>query len=303
LHIDVDVLAVGHAAYDLSFYSSVFPAENTKVEVQELVECGGGPAANAAYLLSSWGTPTAFAGLIGNDLYGTRILDEFRRVGTDVSLVDIREGYSTPLSAIVISGKNGSRTIINRKVPARFEIAVERLRSMNPKILLFDGHELAASLEALALFPDAISILDAGSPREGVMELARRVDYLAASKRFALATAGVADLDSDRERQTAMHNLRQQFGTNTIVTLGEGGLIADDGTGFLYLPAFPTEAVDTTGAGDIFHGAFAYAVLRQMNFVVALEFAAMAGALSVRKRGGRNSTPALAELEKALQHG
>ena len=119
MHIDVDVLAVGHAAYDLSFYSSVFPAENTKVEVQELVECGGGPAANAAYLLSSWGTPTAFAGLIGNDLYGARILDEFGSVGTDVSLVDIREGYSTPLSAIVISGKNGNRTIINRKVPAR----------------------------------------------------------------------------------------------------------------------------------------------------------------------------------------
>ena len=123
---------------------------------------------------------------------------------------------------------------------------------MNPKILLFDGHELAASLEALALFPDAISILDAGSPREGVIELAGRVDYLAASKRFALATAGVANLDSDRQRRTAMHNLRQQFKTNTIVTLGEDGLIADDSTGFRYLPAFPTEAVDTTGAETSF---------------------------------------------------
>src|SRR5271156_5719623 len=111
----VDVLCVGHAAYDISVFTDGFPKENSKCEIREMMESGGGPAANAAYLLSLWDNRCGFAGLLGNDEYGQRILEEFRTVGTDVSLIELRSGHSTPVSIIVINKQNGSRTIVNRK--------------------------------------------------------------------------------------------------------------------------------------------------------------------------------------------
>ena len=112
----VDVLCIGHASYDLSVFVESFPMEDSKCETPELLESGGGPAANAAYLLSAWGVRCGFAGLIGMDRYGQRIQEEFESVGTDISLLERRPGHATPVSMIVINKQNGSRTIVNRKV-------------------------------------------------------------------------------------------------------------------------------------------------------------------------------------------
>src|ERR1017187_1752918 len=107
----VDILCVGHAAFDLCVFVESFPAENSKCETEELLESGGGPAANAAYLLSSWGDRCGFAGLIGDDGYGRRIQEEFRAAGTDISLLELRTGHATPLSILLINKQTGSRTI------------------------------------------------------------------------------------------------------------------------------------------------------------------------------------------------
>src|SRR5262249_52004128 len=145
-----DVLCIGHAAYDLSVFMSGFPVENTKSETHSMLEAGGGPAANAAYLLSSWGMSCAFAGLLGDDHFGHRILTEFAACGTDVSLVEVRRGHATPLSFILVNVLNGSRTLINRKAKkGNLRLNGTVLAMMSPRVLLFDGHELEASLLAL----------------------------------------------------------------------------------------------------------------------------------------------------------
>jgi sugar/nucleoside kinase (ribokinase family) len=167
---------------------------------------------------------------------------------------------------------------------------------------LFDGHEPAASLAALEAFPDAVSILDAGSWREGTAELAKRVDYLAASERFALQATGAPGLAAEPDRRECVRLLRERYDTVVVATLGERGLIGDDGAGFFHLPAFPARAVDTTAAGDIFHGAFAWALARALPFGEALRIGSMAASLSTRKTGGRASIPALTEVGKELAH-
>ena len=91
----VEVLCIGHAAYDLSVFVDAFPDENSKCETEELLESGGGPAANAAYLLSLWQTRCAFAGLVGNDRYGMRIRQEFEAAGTEAFLC-LRSAPSMP---------------------------------------------------------------------------------------------------------------------------------------------------------------------------------------------------------------
>lgn len=297
----VDVLCIGHAAYDVSLFVDKYPEENSKQEIHEASESGGGPAANAAILLSRWGLRCVFAGLVGDDVYGNRIRDEFIQAGTDVSLMELRTGHPTPLSMILVNKQNGSRTLVNRKGGhASLGLTAEALKSYAPRLLLFDGHELEASLLALSLFPNAVSILDAGSWREGTAKLAGKVHYLAASERFAKQATGINDLLEESKQRSCLNLLRGQYQTTTIVTLGERGLIYDDGSGFQQLPAFKADAVDTTAAGDIFHGALAYSLAEGMPLSAALRLASMAAALSVQKPGGRSSIPTLADVQQAM---
>jgi sugar/nucleoside kinase (ribokinase family) len=192
---------------------------------------------------------------------------------------------------------------VNRKIPAApLQLSEAGLAGMSPRVLLFDGHELSASRIALRVFPQAISILDAGSKREGTTALAGEVDYLAASQRFALQATALSDLDTDGNRRQCLRQLREKYDTAVVVTLGEHGLIADDGSGYFHLPAFPAKAVDTTAAGDIFHGAFAYALTQAMPFRESLRFASLAASLSVRVPGGRNSIPELATVKEEFAH-
>ena len=131
----IEVLCIGHAAYDVSVFLDGYPQEDSKSETYEWLEACGGPAANAAYLLSSWGLRCAFAGLAGDDVHGRRARQELQSVGTDVSRFELREGHATPLSLILISKRNGSRTIVNRKVKgAAFQCRHQRILPAHPAL-------------------------------------------------------------------------------------------------------------------------------------------------------------------------
>jgi sulfofructose kinase len=298
------VLAIGTAAYDLFFPLAGWLEENRKYEIPASRESGGGPAANAAYLLSLWGVPSALACALGDDLYGRRILEEFRQAGTDLRLTEVRAGAATPLSVILVNTANGSRTLVNRLPPAeplRFgPEALRVLAELAPEVLLFDGHQPEAALQAMGLFPRARTILDAGSRRRGTELLAPRVEFLVPSERFARAVTGEAELESEEGCMRCLQALRRLNGRQVVVTLGERGVLYLEDGEARRLPAFPVRAVDTTGAGDIFHGAFAYGVLQGWALSRTVRFAAMAAALSVTRPGGRSSIPALAEVQAAL---
>jgi sugar/nucleoside kinase (ribokinase family) len=298
------VLAIGTAAYDLFFPLSGWLQENRKYQIPSSRESGGGPAANAAYLLSLWAVPAALACVLGDDLFGRRILEEFGQAGTDLRLTEVRAGTATPLSVILVNTANGSRTVVNRLPPAeplRFgQQALGLLAEIAPEVLLFDGHQPEAALQAMALFPRARTILDAGSRRRGTELLAPRVEFLVPSERFARAMTGEADLESEEGCRRCLEALGRLNGREVVVTLGERGVLYLEEGRFRRLPAFPVRAVDTTGAGDIFHGAFAYGILRGWPLPRTVRFAAMAAALSVTRPGGRASIPALAEVEAAL---
>jgi sugar/nucleoside kinase (ribokinase family) len=298
------VLCVGAAAYDLFFPLAGWLEENRKYEIASSRESGGGPAANAAYLLSRWGVGAALACVLGDDLYGRRIREEFREAGTDLRLTETRAGAATPLSVILVNTANGSRTLVNRLAPAeplRFgPEALESLAALRPEVLLFDGHQPEAALQAMSLFPEARTILDAGSRRRGTELLATRVEFLAPSEAFARAMTGEQDLDSEAGRRRCLHALAALNRREVVVTLGERGVLYLEKGEVRHLPAFRVRAVDTTGAGDVFHGAFAYAVLQGWALAETVRFAAMAAALSVTRPGARASIPALAEVRAAL---
>jgi len=299
----MDVLCVGHAAWDINAFVEEYPAENSKCETRTLLECGGGPAANAAGRRSRWNVPCALAATVGCDVYADRIVDEFVRAGVDVSLIHRSPVDPTPVSMIIVNERTATRTIVNRKAAD----AASPVRIMErpawpetPKVLLFDGHELEASLDAMASYPEAVTILDAGSARPGAVELARRVDYLVASERFTKQVSGVPDLDAEPHRTTAVRKLYEHNGHPVVVTLGERGLLWGTGGHFRHMPAFGVDSIDTTAAGDIFHGAFVYGILKGMPLETTLRLAAATAALSTMLRGGRTSIPPLAKVQEFL---
>jgi sugar/nucleoside kinase (ribokinase family) len=278
-----------------------YPTENSKTETNLLIESGGGPAANAAWLLAHWGERTALAAVVGQDHYGCKALKELADAGVNCRLVEQREGYATPLSFIVVNRITGSRTIINRKLPtAGAHLTPQSLHGVDPQLLLFDGHELEASLPALEAFPSAITVLDAGSLREGTSTLAGKVRYLVCSERFAIQVTGEADVAGHRPE--CLRRLRELYGNVAVITLGANGVLFDDGERQGHLPALPVEARDTTAAGDIFHGAFAFALLKGMPLRKALQLATVAAGLSVQRPGGRPSAPELSAVFERLPH-
>jgi len=279
-----------------------FPAENSKTETELLIESGGGPAANAAWLLARWGVPTALAALVGDDEYGEKVIAELRGAGVDCRLMRQHPNHLTPVSFIVANRSVASRTIINRKQPqAHLRLELGAFELIMPKLVLCDGHELEASVAALDAFPSAITVLDAGSLRAGTQALAKRVRYLVCSERFAVQVTGCGDLSSGWK--SALPELRHSNEQTVVVTLGERGLFYLDGHEFGHVPALAGPACDTTAAGDIFHGAFAFALLQAMPLRDALELATVAAGLSVRKFGGRPSAPDLMTVQNWGPHG
>lgn len=291
--ISVDILCLGHASYDLTFSVDHHPKEDEKAFANGFVGCGGGPAANAAVLAAKLGFKTAFSGYLGLDLYGDKHLQELHNHQIDTSLIN-RNQSPTPLSSIIVK-PDGKRALINFKgdTSALPSDAID-YSQLQAKAILFDGHEpyLSDQLVKLARQKNIPTVLDAGSLHIGTERLKDQVDYLVCSEKFARQFAANVD--------TALSNLAKTS-PNVVITLGEKGLIWQRGNETGRLPAHQIKTIDTTGAGDAFHGAFTCAIAKQLNWLDTLRYASAAGALCCTKTGARLGLPSLKEHQNLLQ--
>ncbi|UOA08813.1 carbohydrate kinase family protein [Methylobacter sp. S3L5C] len=291
--MNIDVLCVGHASYDLVFSVAHHPAEDEKIFAESLVSCGGGPAANAAVTVAKLGFKAAFSGYLGQDIYGEKHYQELRQYGVNTDLI-IRGTSPTPLSTVLVKA-DGKRALINYKGETRplLSEAID-FYGITPKVILFDGHEpqLSTSLLKRTQSEKIPTVLDAGSVHEGTLALMEQVDYLVCSEKFARQFAG--------DQETALTRLAENSPT-VVITLGERGLIWQRGQERGVLPAFSVNAIDTTGAGDAFHGAFAAAIVLKMNWLDALRYASAAGALCCTKIGARSGLPSKEEHRALLE--
>lgn len=291
------VLCIGYSCYDLIFYPDVPFERDTKYLVTETDESGGGPAANAAYLLSSWGVPAAFAGVLGNDHYGDLVLEEFARVNTDTRLVERPEGFKTPFSSVIIEPDSGERTIFTRHMDIQPYLPDwNRIPGLSPKIILADGHRLEATLDAVERFPDAVLVLDAGSLRDETGKLLPLAGHAVCSEQFGCQLSALDSLNGPEQWKKSLEKIKSICRGECAVTLGKNGVIFLEEGAVRHIPAFRVDAADTTAAGDIFHGAYVYALLAGKSFGNSLVFASAAAALSAGRRGGRNSIPGLDEV-------
>lgn len=289
------ILVIGHAAYDITMAVDSFPKENTKNRIDNRVECGGGPAGNAAYLLGKWGMEVYFAGVVGNDEYGKRIKEEFESVNVNTKYLEFSDEYSTTNSFIVVNRENGSRTSFahrNKKMAMK-EIELD----FEPDIILFDGQEVEMTNKLLDRYPNAISIIDAGRPTEEIIKLAKRVNYLVCSKEFSENVSNIK-INNDEDYLKVYNYMKNEFNNEIIITLEEKGCLYSYEDEIKIMPSLKVKAIDTTGAGDIFHGAFTYCIANNISLEKALKISNLTGALSVTKIGSKNSIPEKEDIRK-----
>jgi sulfofructose kinase len=290
--IEVDVLCIGHASYDLVFSVDHHPAEDEKTFATGFIDCGGGPAANAAVMVANLGFRAAFAGYLGADFYGDKHLKELSDHGVDTRLI-VRGAAPTPISTVIVK-PDGKRALINYKIGTR-PLAAEVLdfSVIRPQVVLFDGHEphISAAYCRELRGRQIQTVLDAGSLHEGTHALMSQVDYLVCSEKFALQVAGSVDLALSQLTEVAPH---------VVITLSERGLFWRRGAEQGFMPAFKVADVDSTGAGDAFHGAFATALAQRLDWEDVLRYASAAGALCCTKIGARPGLPTRDEHSRLL---
>jgi len=297
-----DILCIGNASYDIYFPMDEYPEEDRKYTVEAFLEVCGGPASNAAYLLGKWGASCGFVGHVGDDFYGMRIDREFRDANVSTDLKEIRKEHHTPLSCVVTNKSTGSRTIINRRhTQTEVRLHTELLETAAPRYLLFDGHEHSASILSLKLFPQAVSILNAGSLRPATRDLAGRVTHLLCSESFARALVKMESTRTDEELHECARRLMKSNPRPGCITLGQRGLVFWEDDTVYHMPAFSAAAVDTTAAGDIFHGAFMYTLYTGGSFRDDLLTGSAAASLSVAISGGRPSIPTHIQVQAFIE--
>lgn len=293
------VVGIGQCAWDMLAIVDQFPQADTKNEVLAWEEQGGGPVATALAALSRLGVPCRFYGITGDDREGTAIRQSLVEEGIDATGLVQRSPASSQTAFIVIDTSKGTRTIFWKRPTgdplAEGELPPDFLH--NADFLLLDGLMTDVSLFAARQAREAGApvMLDAGRIREGMLDLGRLCDYVVGSEEFARELGWKDDLGSFRQVIR-----KHGFGITTI-TLGSRGSVTFAGDEVISCPAFPVETVDTTGAGDVFHGGYLYGLLQKWPLRDTIRFASAAAAMKCRKLGGRAGIPRLSEVRQFLE--
>ena len=292
------ITGVGYCGMDYLCIVPYVPHDD-KVELAESLIQGGGPCATALVAAARLGARAAFCGAVGDDERGAQIVGGLAAEGVDTRGVKIRRGSDSPAGFCWIEQKSGKRSIAWTRGSARPLTPRELDRDLirNSRVLHLDGHQTQAALAAakLARKSGVAVSLDAGTLVPKIDELLELADIVIASEKFALRYTGETRMDA------AVKKLFSGARSFSAVTLGKAGSVGFDGKRLLRCPAFKVDVVDTTGAGDVFHGAFAFAYASGKPWAECMRFAAAAAALKCTRFGGRTGIPDLKTTEKFLR--
>lgn len=254
--------------------------------------------ATALVVLARWGVSTRFAGVVCRDRFGRVILEGLEGERIDTSAVRIERGERSQFAFICVEKGTGKRTIFwGRPETSSFPAAeVPEDFLGDADALHLDGLFIEASLHLArqAKERNIPVILDAGSLRPGMLELVRYTDHLIAAENF------IGQVQPEASLTTRLRELRQMGPQVVTVTLGERGSVSLWEDIPFRLPPLRVQARDTTGAGDVFHGAYIYGLLQGWSVPERIRWATVAAGLSCRTLGGRSGIPGLEEVRGKL---
>ncbi|MEO8373172.1 MAG: PfkB family carbohydrate kinase [Candidatus Solibacter sp.] len=290
-----DVVGVGLNATDTLMIVPHFPAYAGKVPFEEEHLSPGGQVASALVACARLGLRTKYIGAVGDDMRGQIQLESLQGTGINLDHVLVRKGCPNQTAYIIIDRSTGERTVLWRRddcLQVHPEEITEEMIS-DARMLHIDGHDtpaVARAAEIARRHGIPVSV-DVDTIYQGFDKVLPNVDYLVASSEFPTAWTG------EKDPFKALELIQMQYGMKVAaMTLGAHGALSLEDGKYHYAPAFVVNCVDTTGAGDVFHGAFCYAVLQGMPMQNALDFSNAMAALNCTALGARGGIRGLDDV-------
>jgi sulfofructose kinase len=297
---DFDVVGVGLNATDTLILLPHFPAYAGKEPFRQEILSTGGQVASAMVACARLGLRVKYIGTVGDDHRGEIQLQSLRESGINIDDVDIRKNCPNQTAYILIDEATGERTVLWQRNDC-LKLEPKHIRPemiQNARLLHIDGHDTAAVARAAEIARAAgIPVtIDVDTVYHGFEKVLRNVDYLVTSSEFP--SRWTAESDPFR----ALEMIQDEYGMRVAsMTLGAHGALARFEGKFHYSPAFVVNCVDTTGAGDIFHGAFCHGVLQNWNIGEILEFSNAMAALNCTALGARGRIAPAAEARDLMR--
>jgi len=295
-----DVVGVGLNATDTLILLPRFPAYGGKVPFAREVLSPGGQVASAMVTCARLGMRSKYIGTLGDDERGVIQLESLRASGVNLDDIEIRTNCPNQSAYILVDQTSGERTVLwHRDNCLRIDpdsLTPEKI--IGSRLLHIDGHDTPAVSRAaeIARRHQIPVTVDVDTIYPGFDLVLPHVDYLVASSEFPSRWTGEPD------PFRALTRIQDEFGMRVAaMTLGANGALARVEGGFIYSPGLVVDCVDTTGAGDVFHGAFCYAVIESMPLREALEFSNAMAALNCTALGARGHIATAGEAQALLR--
>ncbi len=297
-----DVIGVGNVAYDYLCIVEDYPKEDSSTHILQIVNQCGGCVGTSLVSMQRLGISSCYIGNIGNDDAGRIIQNDFLKEGVGIDGLDVLQDGHSSLGFVMIDPNHATRT----KFPYRDNLAdiewTDKKKELiqNAKILHIDGTHYNNCMQAIEIAKanNVLVSLDGCSKKEDNslnVDIARNADILIMNSAYPFYT-------SNKESLKDAFAFFANFGAKYILTTrGEDGCIAYVDNEIREFPAFKVNAVDTTGAGDAFHGGFIAAILKGYPLLKAIEYASAVSAINTLQIGGRIGLPTHQEVEDFIQ--
>ncbi len=295
-----NIVGIGACVMDTLVSVPQYPKEDTKLQALSTKVAGGGPVATGLVAAAVLGVSAGYIGQLAEDNGGAFLLQDFEKYGVDTRSIVKKAGHRSFTSTIWLSQESYSRTcVFDRGDLPAWQLTQDQKQALKEaQLLMVDGNELRSAVEGAQLAKESgVKVLyDAGGLYPGVEDLLCRTDYLIPSEEFAAKHTGCAT--AEEAAKVLFDRYHPQL---VVITQGKLGGVLYDGTEVVRYPAFPVNAVDTNGAGDVFHGAFAAALVKGYTPYQCCCFASAVSAVKCTGVGARESVPTMKAVKKFME--
>lgn len=291
-------LSIGRLVYDINILLDTYPVEGEETSTKEMVTCSGGSANIMAYALGKWNMESFISGVIGYDETGTTMKKNMEESRVRTNYLETNYDIKTPTSYILINKGNKSRTVVNAEIN---DFAIKKYDyDTDMDLVIVDGHEYNASIYAFNKYNNAITILNAKEPHNGLIDFFKYAKYVVASSEVVEAMTG---LKMDFNNPVTLSNIYKKIVDKyphiiLLITMEEKGTIYSHNNEIKVLATMNTEEVDKTGSRDIFTAMIGYGITNGYDLETTIRLATIAESMSKKTIGATYSIPILSDVIK-----
>ena len=294
------IVGIGACVMDTLVSVPYYPNEDTKLRAESSKPAGGGPVATGIVAAAKLGCETEYIGVLSDDAGGRFLKDDFKKYGVGTDNITVKSGYRSFTSVIWLSAETSSRTCVFDKgdLPP-LELTEKQIQAVkNAELLMVDGNEMDAAVEAAKIAREnGVKVLyDCGGLYDGVERLLALTDIMIPSEEFAIGHTGASSAEEAAKKLYEMYNPQI-----VVVTQGKKGGLLYQGNNIVSYPIYPAKVVDSNGSGDVFHGAFATAVVKGFDYENCCHFSSAVSAIKCTGVGARESVPDFETVKKYLK--